>query len=247
MTHKQAFIKLFKETARYHHRYEVFRDFVHCAAYSIHNGIALCEKVESDYLDIAKRYKKDDLIRFCHLLSHVVEGLEEKTCDFLGSLFMELELGSSQIGQFFTPYEVSLMMAKMLVGADKDKYENMPVIDLHEPAVGSGSMVIAYAEALRDIGVNYQEKMWVQAIDLDSVAAMMAYIQLSLLYVPGEVCVGNTLTLDIHRTFKTPAHYLGRWESKMERYRVENGASELMKSIQLQPSQLNEQCELLFE
>ncbi|MCS6271847.1 SAM-dependent DNA methyltransferase [Shewanella baltica] len=209
---KQAFIKLFKETARYHHRYEVFRDVITCQAYAIHNAVDFNQKVEDDYLRIAKRYVKEDLNRMAKLMAYVVMGLEEKPCDFLGSLFMELELGSSQIGQFFTPYELSLLMAQLNVSDIEDK----PVITLHEPAVGSGGMVIAYAQALREKGVNYQQRLWVQAIDLDPVAAMMAYIQFTLLHIPAEICIGNTLTMDISRVFRTPAYYFGAWEQKLK-------------------------------
>lgn len=34
-----------------------------------------------------------DVIHIAHLLAHVIEGLEQGFCDFLGSVFMQLELG----------------------------------------------------------------------------------------------------------------------------------------------------------
>lgn len=219
MSNRKAFIKLFAETARYHNRYEVFRDVVTCHAYALHNAVMFDQGIEDDYLRIAKKYEKDDLTRIARLMAYVVMGLEEKPCDFLGSVFMELDLGSSQIGQFFTPYEVSLLMAKLNVV----DLCNKPIITLHEPAVGSGGMVIAYAQALRENGVNYQQKLFVQAIDLDPVAAMMAYVQFTLLHIPAEVCIGNTLTLDISRVFKTPAYYIGGWSKKLDlHYALEN-------------------------
>ncbi|SSK55792.1 Uncharacterised protein [Klebsiella pneumoniae] len=38
------------------------------------------------------------------LLAHVVNGLQNGFCDFLGNVFMQLELGDKYRGQFFTPY-----------------------------------------------------------------------------------------------------------------------------------------------
>ncbi len=36
------------------------------------------------------------------LLAHVVNGLQNGFCDFLGNVFMQLELGDKYRGQFFT-------------------------------------------------------------------------------------------------------------------------------------------------
>lgn len=242
---KQAFIKLFKETARYHHRYEVFRDVITCQAYALHNAVAFSQEVEEDYLRIAKRYDKEDMNRMAQLMGYVVMGLEEKPCDFLGSLFMELELGSSQIGQFFTPYELSLLMARLNVSDIEDK----PVITLHEPAVGSGGMVIAYAQALRERGVNYQQRLWVQAIDLDPVAAMMAYVQFTLLHIPAEICIGNTLTMNITKVFRTSAYYMGAWEQKLKlHYTIKECADLLIPDEKEKPTVMPvEQFDLLGE
>lgn len=242
---KQAFIKLFKETARYHHRYEVFRDVITCQAYALHNAVAFSQEVEENYLRIAKRYDKEDMKRMAQLMGYVVMGLEERPCDFLGSLFMELELGSSQIGQFFTPYELSLLMARLNVSDIEDK----PVITLHEPAVGSGGMVIAYAQALRERGINYQQRLWVQAIDLDPVAAMMAYVQFTLLHIPAEICIGNTLTMNITKVFRTPAYYMGAWEQKLKlHYAIKECADLLVPDENEKPTAMPvEQFDLLGE
>lgn len=115
---------------------------------------------------------------------------------------MELNLGEKYKGQFFTPYHLSKMMALML-GENSNKIEGFC-----EPAVGSGGMVIARADALLQQGVNYQEVMEVQAIDIDSLCVDMTYIHLTLLHISAEVIHGNSLSLEVFRTWYTPAYIM---------------------------------------
>ena len=43
----------------------------------------------------------------------------------------------------------------------------------------------------------------------------MCYLQLSLLHIPAEIVIGNTLSLEVRSVMRTPAHYLGFWDSKL--------------------------------
>jgi type I restriction-modification system DNA methylase subunit len=40
--------------------------------------------------------------------------------DFLGAIFMELELGDNFRGQYFTPYSVQCLMARLLMPGIQD-------------------------------------------------------------------------------------------------------------------------------
>jgi hypothetical protein len=64
-------------------------------------------------------------------------------------------------------------------------------------------------------GHNPAEHLWVQAIDVDRLAGLMCYVQLSLWHVPAEVIVGNTLSLKVREVWHTPAHILGSWSYKL--------------------------------
>ncbi len=55
------------------------------------------------------------------LLAYVVNGLEEQPCDFLGRIYMLLELGDKDKEQYFTPWSVALMMAQLQFGAQLSK------------------------------------------------------------------------------------------------------------------------------
>lgn len=109
--HQKAFILLFNQTARYHKRHKVFEDFVSCSVIALENRLQFSEAREQKYLRIVSGYEKQDVINMAHLLAHVIEGLEQGFCDFLGSVFMQLELGDKYRSQFFTPWGVACMMA----------------------------------------------------------------------------------------------------------------------------------------
>ncbi|ELT2938103.1 SAM-dependent DNA methyltransferase, partial [Salmonella enterica] len=53
-------------------------------------------------------------------------------------------------------------------------------------------------------------------IDIDPIAADMAFIQLSLLGIPAEVVTGNTLTMQLNRVRYTPVYYINNFEKRLE-------------------------------
>jgi hypothetical protein len=97
-----------------------------------------------------------------------------------------------------------------------------------EPACGAGSMVVALAEAMRDIGINYQRHLHVTAIDIDPRAIHMAYVQLSLLHVPAHLMVGNSLSGEMREHWYTPAHILGGWNARLAHRRHQEPADEML-------------------
>lgn len=212
-----AFKRTFRQLAPYRHRYEVFRDFVTMAACSLHNGIHKDEAREEEYLRIIGQYKPDDQQAFPKLMAQLVAALDEEPRDILGPLYMELEIANKDAGQFFTPPELSELMAQMTFAQELDKLETQPFITAGEPAAGAGGMILALVKVMITAGHNPVDKLWVQAIDVDRMATLMCYIQLSLWNVPAEVIVGNTLSWDIREVWYTPAHHLGLWKYRLRR------------------------------
>ena len=211
---KAEFVKIFNAVARHKHRYSVFSDFVVMSAISLHNAVNMNDDLEKEYLDIIAQYSKEEAKEFPKLFSCLVELLESKPADVLGALYMELELGNKNTGQFFTPSALSEMMAQ--INYDTELRElNKPFITLSEPACGAGGMVLAFANVMISYKHNPAEKLWVQCIDIDRVAAFMCYLQLSLWNIPAQVIVGNTLSLELREQYFTPAHYLYDWDTKL--------------------------------
>jgi len=229
-THKKEFITVFNTTARERHRYEVFADFVKLSAISLHNAVcpnvALKEKLEQEYLETIGRYKQQDAEAFCKLLALLIELLEVEPSDVLGQLYMELELGNKNTGQFFTPPSVSELMARVLHGDAVEKAKT-GFVTLSEPACGAGGMILAFVKVMLEHRLNPATGLWVQAIDIDRTAAFMCYLQLTLWNVPAQVVVGNALTLEVRETFYTPAHYLFNWTDKLNRRDAEKEALKL--------------------
>lgn len=212
-----SFKKTFRTLAPYKHRYEVFRDFVTMAACSLHNGLQKEAGREAEYLQIIKAYKRPDQEAFPKLQGCLIDALDSEPRDILGPLYMELEIANKDAGQFFTPPELSELMARLTFGDALRKLDTQPFITAGEPACGAGGMVLALVKVLIEAGHNPADQLWVQCIDVDRTAALMCYIQLSLWNVPAEVIVGNTLSWDIREVWYTPAHHIGLWKFRLNR------------------------------
>jgi len=227
--HQQALVKLIEQCARRHRRHEVFRDFCELAALSLSNRVDLLqyEAREARYLEIVKRYEREEVECFPRMLGCLVESLEGGHKDALGQIFEALQLADHWKGRFFTPFEVSRLMAKILMSGAADEIERQGFLSLMEPAAGAGGMVIAAASALLDDGINYQQTMHATLIDIDATACHMAYVQLSLLHVPAIVIHGNALAPDaVWDHWVTPAHVMGFWDMRLRRRDREEAARE---------------------
>ena len=200
------------------HRWQVFQDFVEVSAIAISNSVDQVhrEAREARYMEIIGRYEKEECSMLAQALAWLVQNLEEETNDCLGKLFMELELHSHWHGQYFSPWPIASMMARLTL-ADSEHLLQKECITVHEPAAGSGVMVMAFAQALRDMGINYQQRMHAHVVDVEQTAVHMAYVQLSLMNIPAFVIHGNSLSLQEWSVWTTPAHILGGWSFKLRR------------------------------
>lgn len=126
----------------------------------------------------------------------LVDLFETETSDHLGGLYMGLPHGGEGQGQYFTPHDLSAVTAALNLGDMSEWKDSEKILTVHEPAVGSGGMVIALAEHAKKQGINYQQRVLVDCADLDITAVRMAYIQLTLLGVPAIVRHMNTLSLE---------------------------------------------------
>ena len=227
--HQKQFVKLFDAASQRNNRWTVFSDFVHVAAIAISNTVDHDHAAEREkaYARIMKSYNQKETECFQHMFAEIVKGLEANPDqDFMGNLFMNLELGNEGRGQFFTPYCVSSMMARMISGMDalKSKIETKGWVSVSDPACGAGGMLAAFANVCMMCDVNYQRSVLFVAQDVDFTAACMCYVQLSLLGCPGYVVIANTLSnpataLDkrmliptpTQNIWYTPTYFLTEW------------------------------------
>lgn len=192
--------------------YEVFSDWIRCLAISIQNSCWMIhDKVwkerENDYLSVYNRYEMN---RFDELSGLLCLELNENFSDVLSEIYMKGSMGSKTTGQFFTPFHLSLLTAQL--GFKPDGHDERGIYHMHEPSIGGGGMVIAFARVLHEHGINYQRKLRVVGQDLDWKAVYMSYVQLSLLGIDAVIVQGDTLVEPYSknyprsRIFRTPVN-----------------------------------------
>ena len=196
--HQQNIVKMLNGLAGRYARWTVWQDFITMAAISIANTIRQpqYEAREKRYLEIAAKYDAGELEQFAVMLSEITSGLEANPeQDFLGELFMALDLANEWRGQFFTPYNLCRATALLQITEQtKAQIAAKGWVNVNDPACGAGAMLIAFANVCKSKGVNYQNDVLFVAQDIDELAGMMCYIQLSLLGCAGYVVIDNTLS-----------------------------------------------------
>ncbi|MGX9377402.1 N-6 DNA methylase [Pantoea ananatis] len=230
-TARKQFVSVFRHTARHLRRWDVFSDFITLAASELDLATIRAPESMARCRKICECYRPDDISDLHRLFGLMVSALEAKFHDFLGAIFMELELGDGRQGQYFTPYSVQSMMARMLMPGAEDAVRREGFFTLSEPTCGAGGMVVAVAECMLEAGLNPSEQMFASCIDIDPVAADMAFIQLSLLGIPAEVITGNTLTLKLSRVRYTPVYYINGFEERLKTQRRINAMMDFMRSL----------------
>ncbi len=219
MDFESKFTALFKSIAPHYRRSEVFYDFITIIGlelYLILYGVRADETLKQRYQTAVSHYTETEKQALVSLSVILIQALEHKSYDFLGSVFMGLELGDRYKAQHFTPSHIAHAMAAMTLSDCHALIQRRGFLTLQEPTCGSGVMIIEAYNYLRKENINPQQQMWVQAKDLDFTAALMCYIQMTLLHIPGEVIIGNSLTNEVHFHLYTPAHILGNWNKKLE-------------------------------
>lgn len=240
--YKEEFIKKFNKlcySSKSH--FEVWQDMITMFAISISNGVGnllkndqkrleLWNEREERYLSIIKKYSKKEQMMFPEMLALLVMHYEEYGfCDLLGEIYMLLEIGRKNKGQFFTPYDVSLMMAnitlekKMLSKTVKEK----GFASINDSACGAGSTLIACVDLCQNKLFkkhNWQNHIYCVGQDIDEITAFMCYIQLSLLGIPGYVCIGDTLiepvVTDAKRIYYTPLWFSNIWVARRMSHKI---------------------------
>jgi type I restriction-modification system DNA methylase subunit len=229
-----------RQLSSHQHLFTTFRHFVELSAIAFSNVADPFNKAarEEQYLRIVQHYMPEAFQKFPELLGMLTLCLEQESTDVLGVLYHRLELHNEHAGQFFTPYPVCQALAKMLVHDAKHLVAEQAFIRAHEPCVGSGAMVIALAQALREEAINYQQHLHVTAIDLDLLAVHMAYVHCTLLHIPAIIVHGDTLRAKTYSVWRTLAHVMGCWDAKLARdsRRLPPSAPQSLQELPRQPT-----------
>lgn len=191
--------------------YEKFRDFcemVYCTYAQRAPGCdpEKAERLETRYMQIVDTYRNKDTVRaYPEMLAWAAIAIGDGQ-EFFGTVASRLELlDTMQNSQFFTPHDVSKMMAGMIVEDPAPLIEENGFITVSEPACGAGGMLLAVADVLEQRGYDPSQHMLVQAIDVSPLCYHMTYVQLTLRGIPAAVIRANTLTMEQFESAWTPA------------------------------------------
>lgn len=238
--HVKELTRLITGLSHRHSQWQVFSDFVEMGAISMSNAVDLVHRAtrEARYMETIKRYKSEELAKFPQMFSELVLALEAELSDVVGKVFHDLELHNKWAGQFFSPYHLCRTMAQITLSDKADieaKIGERGFIRASEPCAGSGAMVIALADEMRRLGIDYQRHLHVTAVDVDIKCVHMAYLQFSLLHIPAVVVHGNSLSLEEFGHWHTPAHILDGWDAKLNRAAVPGETHTIEKPPEPEP------------
>ncbi len=216
--------------------YEVFKDFLILSTCALAQPFYRSDEIEQIYLETVNRYTKEQAEEFSQLLAFLISALTEKHQDFLGQVYMQLNLGNSAKGQFFTPYHISQFMSEINFIEVEENLKEQEFITLSDPCCGSAGMIIAFAETMKNRGYNYQNQLFVEVIDIDELCFMMAYIQLSLYGIPAKVMLGDSLAWKFSKVLYTPFYFVNGFEWKLRR---QNDRVKTQTVRKIEPMQLS--------
>ena len=211
--YERDFIKVIHEmtySGRRRHA-NVLEDFLEMAYCAVAKSTLLpgseADALEERYRRVEQRNEAEYIRRMPELLAlfSLAHGQEHGDGDFLGRVAGELGALNEGAGQFFTPFEVSKLMAKINLTGVGEVIERQGFVTISEPASGAGGMLLAAAEALEEEGFDPHIHMWAQAIDVSATSYRMTYLQLAARGIPADVIHGNALSLEQWDSAITPA------------------------------------------
>lgn len=206
---QKEFVGLFEGLCMRRHAWQAWGDFVEACAIAVSNS---CDKDSSDrdkrekrYRQILAGYEPAEQTIFPQLFGALTEALEQNPDqDFLGDMFMRLELGSHWHGQFFTPYHLCRAIAEIQMGDVGEKIQKRGWVSINDCACGAGALLIAARNVMMRAGRDWSSQALFVAQDIDRTAALMCYLQLSLLGCAGYVVIADSLRYPVTGSLLRP-------------------------------------------
>ena len=203
-------VRLLNDIDRSKHRSQVFADFCELAYCALAKQACPFPDergaLEAQYMDVVGRYRdKGDVRKMPEILALVLVEISKGGCDALGQIAGSIGALDSKLGQFFTPYEISRLMAEInLVNVDA-MIDEQGFVTVSEPAAGAGGMLLALADVIEDKGHSLATSVWIEAVELSRPTYHMCYIQCAARGLAGKIIHGNSLSLDVYSSAYTAA------------------------------------------
>lgn len=203
-------VKLLNDIDQSKFRSAVFSDFCEMAYCALaKNACPFPEQrdaLETQYMEVVARYRnKDDVRKMPEILALTLAEIGKGGVDFLGQVAGELEVLDSKLGQFFTPYEVSRLMAEINLTDIDRMIDEQGFITVSEPAAGAGGMLMAMADVIEAKGHDLETTVWIEAVELSRPTFHMCYVQCTARGLAGKVICGNSLSFEMFTSAYTAA------------------------------------------
>lgn len=146
------FIKVLNEMSARYGRSELWYDYIDMHAIALANTCDLrCRDTrEEQYNAIVQKYDEKTVQQFAELTAITMTALlENPEQDFLGTVYHNLGLSKSQAGQFFTPYNVGQMMARINM-PDSLVLDKSRILRVNDPCCGAGCLLLAGYNVMRE-------------------------------------------------------------------------------------------------
>lgn len=197
--------------------HEFLADIFEVCAIAVSNRFSPSEEREKIYLSIINKYDKDTRMVISEIFQKIFHLISSQLFfgfnDYLGELYMRSATSNSKTGQFFTPYCLSKLCAKVNISEDivNECIASDNILTLHEPTCGAGGMVLAAADVLyNEYHFNISRNLLVECGDIDRRCVHMTYLQLALAGIPAIIYHRDGLSLETWDRWETPA-YIIQW------------------------------------
>ncbi len=197
-------------TRKGHRPQQVFDDWVHLMVYALMRD-------DKQYLEIMKRYRNDGPTRiverngvkmvigereadhFAAAFGLLMNEMAITERELLGEIYETWELQNKYSGQFFTPWSVCDLMARLSGPPAAGQ-------SISDPCSGSGRILIATCKITpaRDL-----DTITFVAQDVDETCVMMTALNFTFFNLNGYVFLGNSLGVKVHRAFQTTRSVFG--------------------------------------
>ena len=164
---------------------------------------------ENTYLKLIKTV---DIEATTRAFAFVMEwfATEPTPMDLLGPFHTWIGMDNSGSGQFFTPWEVAVMMARMSLGSKEcieAQIDEKGCITICDPTCGAGGTLIAGANVLHSMGIDCSNVVF-YGQELMPTTAYTCFVQCALWGLSAVIGHGDTLRMNTYQTFVS----LSYWE-----------------------------------
>ncbi|MEO0447038.1 MAG: N-6 DNA methylase [Verrucomicrobiota bacterium] len=162
---------------------------------------------KEEYLSVAGHYEKEELTKMAKAMAMLVNEMEAHPFrDVLGPYCTEITAKSTVAarGEFHTPQEVAEVMARLSLNPDEVIEKGKP-ITVSDPCCGSGGLVLSLAKLFAPKAEgepSHVDLIRATLVDVNPIAADMAFINTTLWGIPAEIILGNSLQLELRAGWK---------------------------------------------